>query len=84
MEEQTKKNHVHTQCTYSKDTSAHFGKHAKGANGLAALADPIGHILQFIARYLKHWFILKMYVGQECIFKYSSRWKFQPKCNSTT
>jgi len=54
MEEQTKKNHVHTQCTYSKDTCGHFGEHVGGANGLEedilgalleALADPVRQIL---------------------------------------
>jgi len=62
-EEQTKKNHVHTQCTYSKDTRGHFGEHVGGANGLEedilsalleALPGPVGHILRFMARYLKH------------------------------
>ena len=62
-EEQTKKNHVHTQCTYNEDTRGHFGEHVGGANGLEkdilgalleALPGPVGHILRFMARYLKH------------------------------
>ena len=44
-------------------TRGHFGEHVGGANGLEedilgalleALADPVGHILRFMARYLKH------------------------------